>query len=43
MLDEIHERSKNIDFILAKIPKLRKINPKLKVILCSATVDESII
>ncbi len=43
MLDEIHERSKSIDFLLLQISSLRKINPKMKIILCSATVDEGIV
>ena len=43
MIDEIHERTKNIDFILAYISHLRKVKPTLKIILCSATVNEDLI
>lgn len=43
MLDEIHERSQNVDLILVLIKELRKHNPNLKVILCSATVNDNLI
>ena len=42
MLDEIHERSKNIDLILLLLLRALNKYPHLKVILCSATVNDQI-
>ncbi|MBN1377937.1 MAG: ATP-dependent RNA helicase HrpA [Gammaproteobacteria bacterium] len=39
IIDEAHERSLNIDFILGYIKKLLPTRPELKVIITSATID----
>ena len=39
IIDEAHERSLNIDFLLGYLWKLKEKRPDLKVILSSATVD----
>ncbi|MCH6256005.1 ATP-dependent RNA helicase HrpA [Puniceicoccaceae bacterium K14] len=39
IIDEAHERSLNIDFILGHLNQLRKRRPDLKVIITSATID----
>lgn len=43
MLDEIHERSRNIDLILLLLLKAMNKYKHLKVILCSATVNDEIL
>lgn len=37
ILDEVHERNKEMDFLLIVIYKL--LNPNIKVVLMSATID----
>lgn len=39
IIDEAHERSLNIDFLMAYIKQLRAKRPDLKVIITSATID----
>ena len=39
IIDEVHERSSNIDFVLGYVAKILPQRPDLKVILMSATVD----
>lgn len=39
IIDEVHERSLNIDFLLGLLRKLLVLRPELKVILASATLD----
>jgi ATP-dependent helicase HrpA len=39
IIDEAHERSLNIDFILGYLKNLLKVRPDLKVIISSATLD----
>jgi ATP-dependent helicase HrpA len=39
IVDEAHERSLNIDFLLGYVKRLVKIRPELKVIVTSATID----
>lgn len=39
ILDEAHERSLNIDFLLGIIKKITAFRPRLKVIITSATID----
>lgn len=39
MIDEAHERSLNIDFLLGYLKNLLKIRPELKLIISSATLD----
>ena len=39
ILDEAHERSLNIDFLLGYLKELRKQRPKLKIVVSSATLD----
>ncbi len=39
ILDEAHERSLNIDFLLGIIKKISAVRPHLKVIITSATID----
>ncbi len=39
IIDEAHERSLNIDFLLGYLKNLRKIRPELKVAISSATLD----
>ena len=39
IVDEAHERSLNIDFILGHLRRLRRSRPELKVIITSATID----
>ncbi len=39
IIDEAHERSLNIDFLLGYLNQLRKRRPDLKVIVTSATID----
>ncbi|MEI6105918.1 MAG: ATP-dependent RNA helicase HrpA [Opitutae bacterium] len=39
IVDEAHERSLNIDFILGHLRRLRKQRPELKIIITSATID----
>lgn len=42
MVDEAHERSLNIDFILGLLKNLVKQRPKLKVIISSATINTQV-
>jgi ATP-dependent helicase HrpA len=39
ILDEAHERSLNIDFLLGYLKQLRKERPALKIVISSATLD----
>ena len=39
IIDEAHERSLNIDFILGYLKRLERERPDLKVIITSATID----
>ena len=39
IIDEAHERSLNIDFLLGLLKRLLKKRPDLKVIITSATID----
>lgn len=39
ILDEVHEREKVTDFLLIAIKDALKVNPRLKIILMSATLD----
>ena len=39
IIDEAHERSLNIDFLLGYLARLRKRRPDLKIIITSATID----
>jgi ATP-dependent helicase HrpA len=39
ILDEAHERSLNIDFLLGYIKRLREQRPELKIVISSATLD----
>lgn len=39
IIDEAHERSLNIDFILGALRQLREKRPELKIIITSATID----
>jgi ATP-dependent helicase HrpA len=39
ILDEAHERSLNIDFLLGHLRNLRFLRPELKIIVTSATID----
>ena len=39
IIDEAHERSLNIDFILGYLARLLPMRPDLKVIITSATID----
>jgi len=39
IVDEAHERSLNVDFLLGYMKRLVKIRPELKVIVTSATID----
>ena len=39
IIDEAHERSLNIDFILGYVARLLPARPDLKVIITSATID----
>src|SRR5450432_620185 len=39
IVDEAHERSLNIDFILGHLRRLRRRRPELKIIITSATID----
>ena len=39
IVDEAHERSLNIDFILGHLRRLRRQRPELKIIITSATID----
>ncbi len=39
IVDEAHERSLNVDFLLGYLKRLVKIRPELKVIVTSATID----
>ena len=39
ILDEAHERSLNIDFLLGYLKELRKKRPRLKIVVSSATLD----
>ncbi|MDQ8203421.1 ATP-dependent RNA helicase HrpA [Pelagicoccus sp. SDUM812003] len=39
IIDEAHERSLNIDFLLGYLNRLREKRPELKVIITSATID----
>jgi HrpA-like RNA helicase len=38
-IDEVHERSVDIDFLLMILKQVRKANPRLRIVLMSATVD----
>ena len=40
IIDEVHERSCNIDFLLAYLIKIKARRPELKIILMSATADQ---
>ena len=42
IIDEAHERSLNIDFILGYLKQLLPKRPDLKVIITSATIDPSV-
>ena len=42
MVDEAHERSLNIDFILGLLKKILKQRPEFKIIISSATINASI-
>jgi ATP-dependent helicase HrpA len=39
MIDEAHERSQNIDYILGHLKNIRKSRPELRIIIASATID----
>ena len=39
MIDEAHERSTNIDYILGHLKNIRKSRPELRIIIASATID----
>lgn len=39
IIDEAHERSLNIDFLLGYLQRLRKRRPDLKILITSATID----
>ena len=39
IIDEAHDRSLNIDFLLGYLKKLLPRRPELKVVVCSATID----
>lgn len=39
ILDEAHERSLNIDFLLGYLKELRRVRPGLKIVISSATLD----
>jgi ATP-dependent helicase HrpA len=39
IIDEAHERSLNIDFLLGYLKRLRQIRPRLRTIITSATID----
>ncbi len=39
IVDEIHERDVNTDFLLIVVRDMLRANPQLKVILMSATID----
>lgn len=39
IIDEAHERSLNIDFLLGYLKRLRERRPRLKIIITSATID----
>ncbi|MFH1496314.1 MAG: ATP-dependent RNA helicase HrpA [Verrucomicrobiota bacterium] len=41
ILDEAHERSLNIDFLLGHLRNLRHRRPELKIVITSATIDTS--
>ncbi|KAJ8919592.1 hypothetical protein NQ315_002214 [Exocentrus adspersus] len=42
VVDEVHERSEEIDFLLLILKELAKLRPELKIILMSATLNASI-
>ena len=42
IIDEAHERSLNIDFLIGYLRNLRRRRPKLKIIITSATIDTRI-
>ena len=42
IVDEVHERSVDSDFLLIILKRLLSTSPKLKVILMSATVDATL-
>lgn len=42
IIDEAHERSLNIDFIMGYLRELLPKRPDLKVIITSATIDQSV-
>ncbi len=39
VIDEAHERSLNIDFLLGHLRSLRELRPELRIIITSATID----
>src|SRR5688572_16960686 len=39
VIDEAHERSLNVDFLLGYLKRLVKVRPELKVVVTSATID----
>ena len=39
IIDEAHERSLNIDFVLGYLRRIERERPDLKVIITSATID----
>src|SRR5262245_29359332 len=39
IVDEAHERSLNIDFLLGYLKRLSKVRPELKIVVTSATID----
>jgi len=42
IVDEAHERSLNIDFILGHLRRLRERRPDLKIVITSATIDTAV-
>jgi len=42
MVDEAHERSLNIDFILGLLKNILKVRPKFKIIISSATINAEV-
>lgn len=42
ILDEVHERDIDTDFILLSIKRLIRQHPKLRIILMSATIDNKL-
>lgn len=42
VIDEVHERNLNIDILLKLVKQILATNPRLKLVIMSATVDESL-